>query len=96
MFISIKKSRRIRNPPLFKVRDKECLGCPCFKPGIAKLNRDERLFRSELYKRYRRGKVITFKVCLNMISPNGCPIDTGYSEELKTERINKLWGTTAL
>ena len=96
MFISIKKSRRTRNPPLFKVRDRECLGCSCFKPGIAQFNKDKRLFRAGLYRHYRREKPITFKVCLNMISPNGCPEDTGYSEELKTERINKLWGTTAL
>jgi len=94
MFISIKKSRRIRIPDLFKVRDKECLGCACFKPGIAKFNKDKRLFRSGLY--HNRRNPITFKVCLNMISPNGCPEDTGYSEELKTERISKLWGTTAL
>jgi len=96
MFISIRKSKRTRIPSLFKVRDKECLGCPCFKPGIAQFNKDKRLFRAELYKRRRGEKPITFKVCLNMISPNGCPVDTGYSEELKTERISKLWGTTAL
>ena len=96
MFISIKKSRRIRKPDLFKVRDKECLGCPCFKPGIAQFNKDKRFFRTELYRYHRSKKPITFKVCLNMISPNGCPIDTGYSEELKTKRIEKLWGTTVL
>ena len=96
MFISIKKSIRTRNPDLFKVRDKECLGCPCFKPGIAKFNKDERLFRAELYQRRKKERPITLKVCLNRISPKGCPENTGYSEELKTERINKMWGTTAL
>ena len=96
MFISIKKSRRIRIPDLFKVRDKDCIGCPCFKPGIAKFKKDDRLFRAELYQRRREGNPILLKVCLNMISPNGCPIDTRYSEELKIERIEKLWETTVL
>jgi hypothetical protein len=95
MFISIKKSIRTRIPELFKVRDAECLGCPCFKPGVAKLNKDERLFHAELYQRRKKEEPIKLKVCLNMISPKGCP-ETEYSEELKTERINKMWGTTAL
>ena len=96
MFISIRKSKYGSFKVLFKVRDKECLGCPCFKPGIAKFNKDPRLFRSELYQRRRVDRPIKFKVCLNMISSKGCPENTDYSEELKTERINKLWGTTAL
>jgi len=96
MFISIKKSRRTRIPDLFKVRDKECLGCTCFKPGIAKYEKDKRILHSSLYHNRMKNNPFLFKVCLNMISPNGCPIDTGYSEELKTERISKLWGTTAL
>ena len=96
MFISIKKSRRTHIPDLFKVRDRDCIGCPCFKAGIAKFNKDDRLFRAELYQRRREGSPILLKVCLNMISPNGCPIDTGYSEELKIERIEKLWETTVL
>ena len=85
-----------RIPDLFKVRDRDCIGCACFNPGVATLKKDKRLFHAELYQRRYKKEPITFKVCLNMISPKGCPEDTGYSEELKTERINKLWGTTAL
>ena len=96
MFISIKKSRRTHLPDLFKVRDKECLGCPCFKPGTAKYTKDKRIFHSSLYHSRRENNPLFFKVCLNMISPNGCPIDTGYSEELKTQRIKKLWSTTVI
>ena len=96
MFISIKKSRLTRIPTLFKVRDKECLGCPCFKPGIAKYKKDKRIFHSSLYHNRKENNPLFFKACLNMISPNGCPIDTGYSEELKTQRIEKLWGITVI
>ena len=96
MFISIRMSEKTQWKVLFKVRDKECLGCPCFKPGIAKFNKDPRLFRAELYQRRKKKEPITLRVCLNMISSKGCPEDTGYSEELRTERINKMWGTTAL
>jgi hypothetical protein len=74
----------------YRVRDKNCLGCACFIPGVRKVR-----YKTLVFRVYKSNFLETMYTCTTRYD-RGCPEDTGYSEEIKQQMMKDGWKTRAI
>lgn len=81
----------IANRYLF--RDSNCLGCTCFSPG-ERLRVYHPIIRGIKRRKDRFPRMV--HVCTTRFDTGECPVENGYDEKVKEERIVDGWKTAII